>query len=124
MESSWSASDVLEHIDWWLTVSTLLTAVNIIPPVEIQSGGCCRMDERRDILGIVIQMLTLAIAISSLLVSISSRRISGNVRDMTIPNGYYYVTIFSNKNISGTKYLIENHYSVDIQYYGSVPPNT
>lgn len=67
------------------------------------------------------QIVTLAIALSSLVVSYSSLRVSENVRDMTIPNGYYCVTVFSNRNVSEAKYPIVNHFSVDIQYYGSVP---
>ena len=67
------------------------------------------------------QIVSLVIALSSLAVSCSSLRISENVRDMTIPNGHYYVTVFSNRNVSEAKYPTVNHFSVDIQYYGSVP---
>lgn len=69
----------------------------------------------------VLEVATLIVAFTSLVVSYSSLKISENVRDMTIPNGYYEVTIYSNRNVTGTSNPIVNEYSVDIQYLGSVP---
>ena len=66
-------------------------------------------------------IVTLVVAIVTLVVALSSLRISENVRDMTIPNGYYSVRVTSNRRITESKYLVKNHFSVDIQYYGSVP---